>query len=229
MNIKREIIVDNIIYCTSNCNYGVNISHYGNKWAVITNNQIIGPNYGIRDLGQYNLIEDNVIRDCSRYGLWLQGNSGITRGNLIYNCTIGGIENTGDYYTIQDNLITSCGYGMRLNGTNYCIVTDNNLQNNTSGGMEFNETNTNNTIWNNKGYTTENCGTASISSGTTNEVVSHGLDDIPTIINIAFTEQATNDYGTWWISNINSRNFTLNVSSDPGASNLDFWWEAKVR
>jgi len=229
MNIKREIIVDNIMYCTSNCSYGVNIDHSGHQWTIIANNQIIGPTYGISDKGRYNLIEGNVIRDCSACGLWLRGNSGITRGNLIYNCATRGIENTGNYYTIQGNLITGCNNGIRMNTTNYCIVTDNNLQNNTSGGMEFNETNTNNTIWNNKGYTTENCGTASISSGTTNEVVSHGLDDIPTIINIAFAEQATNDYGTWWISNINSRTFTLNVSSDPGASNLDFWWEAKVR
>lgn len=229
MNVKREMIVDNVIYCTSNSTYGVNISYTNNQWVIIANNQIIGPTYGISDLGQYNLIEDNVIRDCSDYGLWLQGNRGITRGNLIYNCTIGGIENTGNYYTIQGNLITGCNNGIRMNGTNYCIVTDNNLQNNTSSGMEFSGTNTNNTIWNNKGYTTENCGTASISFGRTNEVVSHGLDDIPTIINIAFAEQATNDYGTWWIGDINSRTFTLNVSSDPGASNLDFWWEAKVR
>ncbi len=229
MNIKREMIVDNVIYCSSNCNYGINIDCCGHQWVIIANNQIIGPNHGISDQGQYSLIEVNVIRDCSDCGLWLRGTSGIARGNLIYNCATRGIENIGDYYTIQSNLITDCNNGIHLNGTKYCIVTENNLQKNTRGGMEFDGTNTNNTIWNNRGYTTENCGTASISSGATNEVVSHGLDDTPTIINIAFTGQATNDYGTWWISDINSRTFTLNVSSDPGPSNLDFWWEAKVR
>ena len=229
MNIKREIIVNNIIYCTDKCNYGVNINHHGHQWAIIANNQIIGPNRGIDDLGQYNLIEGNVIRDCSDCGLRLRGNRGIARSNLIYNCATRGVEVIGNYYTIQGNLITGCNKGIRMNGTNYCIVTDNNLQNNTGGGMEFNETNIDNTIRDNKGYTTENCGAASISFGATNEVVSHGLDDVPTIINIAFTEQAKNDYGTWWISDINGRTFTLNVSSEPGASNLDFWWEAKVR
>ena len=84
-------------------------------------------------------------------------------------------------------------------------------------------------IYNNTGYLTENTGTDSIASGTTSKQVAHGLDATPTVINIEFREQGTNDYGRWWISGIDGTNFTLNVSSDPGASNLDFAWEAKVR
>ena len=59
--------------------------------------------------------------------------------------------------------------------------------------------------------------------------VAHGLAATPTVINIAFREQGDADYGRWWVDTIGATNFTLNVSVNPGASNLDFAWEAKVR
>ena len=79
------------------------------------------------------------------------------------------------------------------------------------------------------GFTNENSGTATIASGDTTEAVAHGLAATPTVINIAFREQGTSDFGRWWVDTIGAANFTLNVSADPGASNLDFAWEAKVR
>ncbi len=81
----------------------------------------------------------------------------------------------------------------------------------------------------NVGYVTENSGASSIDSGQTTKVVAHGLGVTPTVINIAFREQGTSDFGRWWVDTIGATNFTLNVSADPGVSNLDFAWEAKVR
>jgi hypothetical protein len=81
----------------------------------------------------------------------------------------------------------------------------------------------------NAGFITENSGTGTIDSGNTTEAIAHGLDGTPTVIDIAFREQGDNDYGRWWVDTIGAANFTLNVSADPGASNLDFAWEAKVR
>jgi hypothetical protein len=78
----------------------------------------------------------------------------------------------------------------------------------------------------NVGYVTANRGAATLLSGTTSLAVSHGLSVTPTIVNITFAEQGTADYGRWWISAVGATQFTLNVSTDPGASNLDFWWEA---
>ena len=72
-------------------------------------------------------------------------------------------------------------------------------------------------------------GTSSVANGDTTKVVAHGLPGTPTVINIAFREQGDNDFGRWWVDTIGAANFTLNVSADPGASNLDFAWEAKVR
>lgn len=69
-------------------------------------------------------------------------------------------------------------------------------------------------------------GTDSITSGATSKAVSHGLSYTPTIdqIMITFAEQGTNDYGRWWVDTIGASQFTVNVSADPGASNLDFGW-----
>lgn len=73
-------------------------------------------------------------------------------------------------------------------------------------------------------------GTSSIASGTTSIAVTHGAPSTPaaTDIIVNFTEQGTNDYGRVWISNITSTQFTVNVSTDPGASNLDFSWRIAV-
>lgn len=80
------------------------------------------------------------------------------------------------------------------------------------------------------GVVLENSGTATVVSGNTSIAVTHGLSVTPTVddISIAFNEQGTNDYGRWWVDTITSTQFTLNVSADPGASNLTFGWRARV-
>jgi len=80
----------------------------------------------------------------------------------------------------------------------------------------------------NKGYVTENSGTATLLNGNTTVVVVHGLSATPTVILITFAEDPTNLMADWWVDTANSDNFTFN-GVDPGASNLDFYWEAKVR
>ena len=69
-------------------------------------------------------------------------------------------------------------------------------------------------------------GTATIASGATTAVVSHNLGVVPGVENIiiTFNEQGTSDYGRWWVDTITRTQFTLNVSADPGASNLTFGW-----
>ena len=71
-------------------------------------------------------------------------------------------------------------------------------------------------------------GAPTLMSGTTSLTVNHGLGATPNIVNIMFAEQGTNDYGRWWVSAVGPVSFTLNVSADPGASHLNFWWEARV-
>ena len=65
--------------------------------------------------------------------------------------------------------------------------------------------------------------TATILSGNTSIVVSHGLPFTPVISDFSQpipSESPTSDPGNFWISNITSTQFTINCRNDPGVSNL---------
>jgi hypothetical protein len=83
---------------------------------------------------------------------------------------------------------------------------------------------------NNAGVVTENSGVATITSGNTSVIVTHGMSFTPSDkdISITFLEQGTADYGRWWVNNINSTQFRINVTNDPGASGLDIGWRIQV-
>ena len=84
-------------------------------------------------------------------------------------------------------------------------------------------------IQENTGYVTENWGTGTIPNGSTSVVVTHGLATTPTDVFLTAKEQGTNDYGRLDWGSGNSTMFTITCSADPGVSNLDVGWEAKVR
>lgn len=120
-------------------------------------------------------------------------------------------------------------YGVyHASGGSDVIIEDCDLGDNDTGGFYSGDW-TKVQVRNNAGFATENSGASSIASGQTTKVVAHGLAATPTVITIAFREQGDNDFGRWWVDTIGATNFTLNVTADPGASNLDFAWEAKVR
>ncbi|MHC4639511.1 MAG: right-handed parallel beta-helix repeat-containing protein [Planctomycetota bacterium] len=158
------------------------------------------------------LIVGNTVTDC---------NAGIARlgetGSNIANEAL-----------VIGNVVESCTYPSILFGNNYDLQICNNWFRSNTNPIST-ETGTLKAYNNDDDYITENSGTSSITSGQTTKVVAHGLDSTPTVVNIAFLEQGTNDYGRWWVSALGSTGFTLNVTADPGASNLDFGWEAKVR
>ena len=73
-------------------------------------------------------------------------------------------------------------------------------------------------------------GTATIASGNTSIVVTHGLVRTPTAGEIVLTptENPTNDPGNLWVSSIGATQFTINCRADPGSSNLDIVWRAAI-
>jgi hypothetical protein len=83
---------------------------------------------------------------------------------------------------------------------------------------------------NNRGYVTENSGTGSIASGATSAVITHGLAVTPALKDISITlgELSTNDPGQVYVDTITSTQFTVRCRNNPGASNLDFAWQAIV-
>jgi parallel beta-helix repeat protein len=84
-------------------------------------------------------------------------------------------------------------------------------------------------VRNNKGYITENSGTATIASGQTTIVVTHGLATTPTADDIMVNP--TNGMGNaskFWVNTLTSTQFTINVDVDPGADTATFCWKAII-
>ena len=80
-------------------------------------------------------------------------------------------------------------------------------------------------------YGKEASGTGSILNTATTDVITHGLDTTPALEDIIITlgENPSNDPGNIWVDTIGATQFTVNCRADPGASNLDFGWVARIR
>lgn len=74
-----------------------------------------------------------------------------------------------------------------------------------------------------------NSGTATLVSGNTSVVVTHGLRDTPPLANIHVTPiEAWGSMAQFWVSNPTSTQFTINANADP-TQDVDFAWSASVQ
>lgn len=185
-------------------------------------------------------LDGNVIDQSGDHGISISAARTIINGNYVTNSADdtaskdGIFINDASYCIVTNNVFTdnqgtkTQRRGITTYGTSdYTVIIGNSLSGNDSAALSL--VGSNNTVRANEGYITEKMGTDSIASGTTSKVVAHGLATTPTHVNVTMKEQGTNDYGRWWVGSIGATNFTLNVTSDPGASNLDFSWEAEIR
>lgn len=210
--------------------------------TIDANNISLFGNSGIEIGGASDIdLTGNKIRYNQRVGLYIRTATStpqkinITGGSISVNGRSGnGITDNIYIANIQKTLINDVlilssanGYGINEDNTSEGTHVRNcSFAGNSSGSV--NNKQTTSTYRNNVGYVTENVGTATLLNGNTSVTVAHGLDDTPTIVTITWTENPTNAIGDWWVDTIGATNFTLN-GVDPGASNLDFMWEAKVR
>lgn len=181
--------------------------------------------------GEDIIVEGNVCSGATNHGINIVGlDKGVVSGNVCFGNTLEGIQlaTSSLNITVTGNLCHDNGdYGIyeeAASGPNVFI--GNVVRDNTSGQMLING-GTGSIIARNVGFVTEARGTSNIPSGSTTKTITHGLSVTPNPANISvlFTEQGTNDYGRWWVDNVTSTQFTVNVSADPGVSNLDFYWQ----
>lgn len=206
-------------------NAGRGIYTYGTVRFSIQNNPYIGDN------GKCGI----EIAHASSADIVISGNHILENGSVNTSNHTNGIDIVdGDRIFITGNRITdnSSGdqdYGIKLaSDASGVWIVNNDLTGNAVAGISDGGA-ASLVVRNNSGWVTEAKGTSNIASGATTRDITHGLAATPNVINVTFAEQGDNDYGRWWISAAGATTFTVNVSSDPGASNLDFWWEAKVR
>jgi hypothetical protein len=84
----------------------------------------------------------------------------------------------------------------------------------------------------NRGWATENTGTAIIPADTTQVTIAHALKSASPASDITITITPTNNPsnqpGYLWISHITDTQFTVNCANSPGGSGLSFAWHAAV-
>ena len=207
--------------------------------------------YGIEVDGKSVTITGNAVSHC--YSDGIRAGSGASRSvHIIANeCKNNGDGGTGDGIRISrggtisrlfvfgnvctdDQASKTQRDGLRIDtgtttSTATCMIASNLLYANATSDYTNNGTNAPREHMN-IGHVTENSGTGSIASGTTSDVITHGLDVTPTAANITvtLTEDPTNTPGAIWVDTIGATTFTVNCENDPGASNLDFSWQAIV-
>jgi hypothetical protein len=212
-------------------------SFSGAVWSrlAVKGNRMIGPkSVGISVSG------NPVVAGGLIEGNWVHGQVTASSANaglqMVSTSALANYE-----FTIRNNaFIGGASYGIKLNsttppvGSGFLLY----LLGNDLTGNSFAATNlegsaafrTGSLRRQNRGYLTEASGTGTIASGATTAVITHGLAITPVAkdITISFAENPTNDPGNFWVSTLTSTQFTLNVRNDPGASNLDFTWQATI-
>lgn len=208
---------------TGSAFYGAVVIEYVCDRLTITGNDIdVGsPAIKLMRTPEHVTIGDNTIyvkKHQESYGIWIYDHTGTYTPADI---------------NIHDNMIISYGgadqvdEGVRLDGN----TTRGKIHDNTIEGfavVAINDISGVADIDSNEGFVTENSGSATVTNGNTTVVVAHGLALTPVRVQITPKENPTNPVTFWWVDTVGAANFTINISADPGASNLDFDWRATV-
>lgn len=199
----------------------------------IENNMIYDPvSFGIYLASvSTSTIQGNKIYTAER-GIYFTGsNYNMIDGNYIYYSDKSSVYVDSSYYnSIKNNFFIDSGkinYSSSLTeagSSDYNRYLNNWISD--SCGNDITTVGLHSIKARNTGYTTENSGTATISSGNTSTTVSHGLKIKPAISTIAVIP--TNNLGSatkFWVSNVATTTFQINTNVDPGASDASFSWQ----
>lgn len=198
--------------------------------ATVTGNYVTAAGDGAT-VGNGILLEDdchatgNHVTACY-VGLYLAGEGAMVSGNLI-RANVRGVRLADQNYVVHNVIIDNTAYGIILSGTSPYMI-DNILLNNTTADI-LDSSSTTPVKIGKIGYLSKNNGTATVASGATTAVVTHGLGATPALDDISVTP--TNNMGSatkFWITTPTSTQFTINVDADPTGSGATFVWSADV-
>lgn len=200
-----------------------------------------------------SIISNNVISEVTAgFGVGINIGTGVAdvtiENNIIYDLGtvaqkgwgIRILASPGDVtgVTIRGNRVFDSGAGVQeygiflqvVSATSEVQIEDNYLEGNVTAaiGSAGSLSSTVKAI-RNRGFVTENSGTATVASGNTFIDVSHGLSITPGAEDIQVTP--TNNLGSstkFWISNFGASTFRINVDADPGGTTATFSWSASA-
>lgn len=159
----------------------------------------------------------------------------IIRGATVGD-TGGGTQVTGIHAITASNL--TIDGGTKTFGHTTGLLIETNSDDVTVVGNVFRDTvtiastTTNRHIRNNRGYVTENSGTAVIPSGSTSVTFNHGLSTGSATTAAAFQATPTiwpSTVARWTLGGVTSTQATFTVNADPGVATMAFVWSANVQ
>lgn len=180
------------------------------------------------------------VNYCYFDGVQINDGAHVFSGGFIRNCGTGtpgghGIlladssQATFTGMMIHNNGNATRGYGIRIEGTinNYNIQSNAFFGNGQAAIYQPSGPSLTQIIRDNRGWVTENNGTATITTGNSTVVVNHGLADTPTFVEVGFAGpmDSTSVYVYSAPSSFTSTQFTITYSST-AAVNRSFWWRA---
>jgi len=184
---------------------------------------------------EYCRVIGNNIWNFQHLGIYLYGGShhNIFVGNNIYSNALAGGDRDNvyitesDYNTFIGNEVRggSPRYQINLWDADYNIIALNNVAAGVTGIIR--PAGTGNVVRHNRGYITENGGTATIPNGSTSVVVNHGCDYTPKDEDIDVHPIGSLGAASyWWVDTITSTQFTIHVNADPG-QDVGFKWSVR--
>lgn len=210
---------------------------------IITNNTFVNGTTAVRcDFSSRTIISNNIFDNVNDHNVLLKGSDHICMGNQFF--AIGGGGNsaivdgvfadnvtgaiiTGNYFGASASA-TRSGINFSFSVANLMVTNNRFGTDGTFGSGKILITGSGHIIRNNFGFITENGGTATVTSGATTVVVTHGLSYTPvnseiSIMPITSLGSATSFY----VDTINSTSFTIHTNVAPGGSGAQFAWNIR--
>lgn len=176
------------------------------RGITIRDNSILAWAFGIRIIQtpSVKIISNSVRGDLTR-SIRIDGSHSqfcLIQGNDVETDRMDSVSGANNNTYMNNNVISVTGTKISANATDILIG--------------------------NRGMVTRSSGVASVGSGNTSIVVAHGLDRQPSQSGISVAASSDlGDASKFWVSDVGSTNFTINVDVDPGASGADFAWSAQ--
>jgi len=228
--ISRLLLANNNIHNVGR--YGIYV-RYGND-VVVKGNLIYSAaseSIYVRDSLRTSIIGNTVV-DGAANGISLSTTIRTTiTGNLVEGCAYRGLNFAGNENNIVvvGNICTGNDKGIGFLSSavvTTAIIANNDITGNSGNWWEqAGSTLSGVSVKNNKGYITENSGTATITAGDTSVDVTHGLAATPTRVQLTPTTDTAGK--RYWVSAKGDTTFTITIDSSHTAD-ISFDWRAVV-
>lgn len=210
-------IANNLIRSTS---YGIDVGT-GNNFT-ICGNHIVSTNRNAIEV-YINSPANDTISDFQIYGNCLVVTTNYD--NYCYGLHLRAVQRA----IVRDNVMyppANWGAMLMTDGDGHYIV-NNRFQVSGSGVGIVEATSPTWAAYGNKGYVSENSGTATVPNGATYIDVTHGLAYTPTAAELTIIPTLLSSAASWWVTDIGATTFRINVNADPGAGTATFSWSAR--